>query len=609
MHTLWRTVAVILAIVGPTRPAVAQIDLTGMWAPIFHEDQVERIPGPDVGDYAGLPINAAARLRADSWDASLLTLPEHQCKPHPSTYGFRGVGNLRISAEIDDATQRIVRLRTHIQWQEQQRDIWMDGRPHPPDYAAHTWQGFSTGRWEGNVLVVRTTHLKAGWVRRNGVALSDRATMTERFIRHGNYLTHVYMIEDPVYLAEPLVRTNGFQITPNPEMQPYPCYPTVEVPREKGEVPHHLPGTNPFLEEYAARHGLPVAAARGGPETALPEFTRRPPPSPAGPSGAPPGTAGAPAPRAAVPRAAADGEIHSLHVQGNVWMLVGPGGNAAVQIGDDGVLVVDTMTEAAADGLIAEIRRLAGDKPIRWIVNTHAHPDHTGGNLKVAEAGESIIAGNFAGQAGQAASDYAQIVAHENVLSRMSSTEGGGPPAPTMAQPSETFFVPEFEMYFNGEAIQLTHVPGAHSDGDVIVFFRKSDVIVAGDLFVTTSFPVVNRREGGTIDGVIAGLNRILDLTVPAEKQEGGTYVIPGHGRLADEADVVEYRDMTTILRDRLRDAIAKGMSLEQVKAAGLARDYDGRYGASGGAWTTDAFVEAAYEGLKGSTPAASRGE
>lgn len=252
--------------------AAAQIDLTGMWAPIFHEDQVERVPGPEIGDYAGLPITEALRFKADSWDASLLTLPEHQCKPHPSIYGFRGVGNLRITADVDDATQRIVKINTHIQWQEQKREIWLDGRPHPPDYAAHTWQGFSTGHWEGDVLVVRTTHLKAGWIRRNGLTLSDKTTMTERFIRHGNYLTHVSIIEDPIYLAEPLVRTNGFQLISNPVMQPYPCYPAVEVPRELGEVPHHLPGRNPFLEEYARKHHLPLEAVRGGPETALPEF-------------------------------------------------------------------------------------------------------------------------------------------------------------------------------------------------------------------------------------------------------------------------------------------------------------------------------------------------
>jgi cyclase len=589
-----RCVVLALAALAVAAPSSAQIDLTGMWAPLFHEDRDERIPGPEVGDYAGMPINDALRMRADTWDASLLTLPEHQCKPHPSTYGFRGVGNLRITADIDDPTQRTIKLNTHIQWQEQRREIWMDGRPHPPEYAAHTWQGFSTGRWEGNVLVVRTTHLKAGWIRRNGLVLSDRATMTERFIRHGNYLTHVYIIEDPVYLTEPLIRTNGFQWTPNPAMQPYPCYPTVEVPREKGEVPHHLPGANPFLEEYAKKNKLPQAAMRGGIETALPEFMRNPEPRTPNPEPRT-GTANTnpePGTRNVEPAA-----VRSMHVQGNVWMLVGPASNAAVQIGEDGVLVVDTMRDSDADAMVAEIRRLAGSKPIRWIINTHAHADHVGGNLKVAEAGESIIAGNFVGQAGAESANYAQIISHENVEMQMAKAQ---PAVPVHAMPTDTFFVNEFELFFNGEAVQLIHVPNAHTDGDVMVFFRKSDVLVAGDLLVTTAFPIVSAQPRGNLAGVIAALNSMLDITVPAEKQEGGTYVIPGHGRLTDEADIVEIRDMTTVIRDRMQDAVKKGMTLAQVRAARLVRDYEGRWGAASGAWTTDNFVEAAYRAAGG---------
>jgi len=268
-------IAAILALFGTPGRAFAQIDLSGVWAPIFHEDQPERVPGPDIGDYAGLPINDAARFKADTWDASLLTLPEHQCKPHPSTYGFRGVGNLRISSDFDDATQRLVKINTQIQWMEQKRDIWMDGRPHPADYVAHTWQGFSTGRWEGPVLVVQTTHLKTGWMRRNGLALSDRATMEERFIRHGDLLTHVYMISDPVYLTEPLIKTNGFRLTANGVVDPYPCESVDEVVREKGVVPSHLPGTNQASEEFAAKHHLSIEGVRGGAETALPEFAKR----------------------------------------------------------------------------------------------------------------------------------------------------------------------------------------------------------------------------------------------------------------------------------------------------------------------------------------------
>jgi glyoxylase-like metal-dependent hydrolase (beta-lactamase superfamily II) len=278
-------------------------------------------------------------------------------------------------------------------------------------------------------------------------------------------------------------------------------------------------------------------------------------------------------------------------------MVIGPASNAAVQIGDEGVLVVDTLREADAEAMVAEIRTLAGNKPIRWVINTHAHADHTGGNLRVAEAGESIIAGNFVGQAGAESANYAQIIAHENVELHLGKVQ---PPVPVHAMPTDTFFVNEFEIFFNGEAVQLIHVPGSHTDGDVMVFFRKSDVLVAGDMLVTTAFPMVSREPQGSYTGLIAALNRIIDITVPAEKQEGGTYVIPGHGRLTDEADVVEIRDMATIIRDRVQDAVKKGMTLAQVKAAGLVRDYEGRYGATQGIWSTDAFVEAVYRAAGG---------
>jgi len=289
-------------------------------------------------------------------------------------------------------------------------------------------------------------------------------------------------------------------------------------------------------------------------------------------------------------------EFHSFHVQGNVWMLVGGPFNAAVSIGNDGVLVVDTMVEPLADRFIAEVKKIAGDKPIRHIINTHFHPDHTGGNAKVTRAGQSIVAGNFAAQVGQDAANQANILAHENAQLRMMSDLK--PPPPFIAMPTDTFFTESKDLYFNGEAVQILHQPSAHTDGDVIVHFRKSDVIVAGDVYINTTFPIVQIDHGGSFQGVIDALNRIIDITVPAEKQEGGTYVIPGHGRLADEADVVEYRDMNTIIRERLADAIKKGMTLEQVKAARLLRDYEGRYGASSGFWTTDNFIEAVYRSL-----------
>jgi len=289
--------------------------------------------------------------------------------------------------------------------------------------------------------------------------------------------------------------------------------------------------------------------------------------------------------------------VKSLHVQGNVWMLVGPVSNAVAQIGDDGVLVVDTMMEENADAMVAEIKRIAPGKIIRWVINTHFHPDHTGGNVKVAAAGRTIVAGNFAGQV--AADSPATIIAHENTLNRMSAPTGKQASRPTAAWPSDTFFDNEKDIYFNGEGIQIIHIPSAHTDGDVMVYFRKSDVIAAGDLFVTTTFPIVDMASGGNYKGSLDALNRMIDICIPRDKEEGGTFVVPGHGRLTDEADVVDYRDNMTIVKDRFGDAIKKGQTLDQVKAARLARDYEGRYGAKTGFWTTDAFVEAVYNSLK----------
>jgi len=296
-------------------------------------------------------------------------------------------------------------------------------------------------------------------------------------------------------------------------------------------------------------------------------------------------------------------DIKSVHVQGNVWMLVGPVSNAVIQIGDDGVLVVDTMMEQNADAMVAEIKRLAGpDKIIRYVINTHVHLDHTGGNEKVAGAGRTIVAGNFAGQV--AADSPATIIAHENVLNRMSAPTGKQSSRPTAAWPNDTFFDDEKDIFFNGEGIQLIHIPAAHTDGDVMVYFRKSDVIAAGDLYVNTTFPIVMTAEGGNYKGSLAALNRMIDIAIPRDKEEGGTWIVPGHGRLADEADVVDYRDMATVIHDRFADAIKKGMTLEQVKNAKLVQDY-GRWASDTGFWTTDKFVEAVYTSLKPEPPKA----
>ena len=285
--------------------------------------------------------------------------------------------------------------------------------------------------------------------------------------------------------------------------------------------------------------------------------------------------------------------VKSLHVQGNVWMLVGPVSNAVAQIGDDGVLLVDSGTTESATRVIATIRSLT-DKPIRYIINTSADPDHVGGNDAIGKLGSTIAGGNVGAGAGVGAG----IIAHENVLNRMSAPTGKSAPYPTTAWPTDTFVSKQKELYFNGEAIQTIYKPG-HTDGDSIVYFRRSDVLVAGDSFLTTTFPVIDQSRGGNIKGVLASLNDMLDIAIPKAMQEGGTYIIPGHGRLTDEADLLEYRDMITIIRDRVQDGVKRGQTLDQVKAGKPTLDYDARWGSTSGAWTTDMFLDAVYKDLK----------
>ena len=274
-------------------------------------------------------------------------------------------------------------------------------------------------------------------------------------------------------------------------------------------------------------------------------------------------------------------------VQGNVHVLMGDGGNITVQTGKDGVMLVDTGFAPLAPKAMAEIRMLS-DGPIRWIVNTHVHTDHTGGNAEMAKLG---MTGESIGPP--------RIVAQSNVLNRMSAPPSGNQPKiPEAAWPNDEYFLPSKDFFFNGEAVVVYHVPAAHTDGDSLVFFRRSDVLSTGDVFTPANYPIIDVARGGSVQGEIAALNRIIDITVPAKYQEGGTMVIPGHGRLCDEADVVEYRNMLTVIRDRFRDMIHKGMTLEQVKAAKPTLDYDTQYGATTGFWTTDMFVDAVYKSL-----------
>ena len=432
-----------------------------------------------------------------------------------------------------------------------------------------------------------TSHLKVGWLQRNGVAHSDRATMTERFIRHGNHLTVVTIVDDPIYLEEPFIRTTNWVLNPDQEVRRTQFDVVDEVAgRRKGEVPHYLPGSPDAtrkLTEFSSKYKLPAEARAAAPR----RRTRR-----ARVHVGTPARQSDVSGLAAIPTRLA--QSRPCTFRATCYMLVGAGGNIIVQAGEEGVLVIDTGTGARGADVLAAIRQIS-DKPIRIVINTHVHADHTGANETIAAAGRAL-GGNAPGNSGLAL-ENARVLAHENVLKRMSAPSGEPSPRPFAAWPTETFFGEDKELFFNDEAIQLIHQPG-HTDGDVLVFFRRSDVVASGDLFSTTTYPVIDAQSGGSVQGVIDGLNRLLDITIPKDKEEGGTYVIPGHGRLADEADVVEYRDMVTIVRDRIQDLVAKGKTLAEVKAARPTLDYDGRYGAAAGPWTTDMFIESVYREL-----------
>jgi cyclase len=296
--------------------------------------------------------------------------------------------------------------------------------------------------------------------------------------------------------------------------------------------------------------------------------------------------------------ASGNNDIEVLQVRPNFYLIAGAGGNIGVQLGDNGVVLVDTGSVQASKPVLAEIKRLT-EKPIRFIINTSADSDHVGGNENLSKAGRSLIpAGGFitADNGGAAA-----ILAQDNVLYRMSAPTGKKSPYPTAAQPSETYTSDKHDVFLNGDGIQTMYQPAAHSDGDSIVFFRRADVIMAGDILDLRQFPVVDVDRGGSIQGEIDALNRLLDMTVaevPLGWQQGGTIVVPGHGRLCDQADLLEYRDMVTIVRDVIANFIKTGMSLDQIQEADPTKEYRPRYGSESGAWTTKMFVEAVYKSL-----------
>ena len=288
-----------------------------------------------------------------------------------------------------------------------------------------------------------------------------------------------------------------------------------------------------------------------------------------------------------------DGNVEVIPVQGNVHLVAGSGANMTMLVDPDGLLVVDTSVAAMSEKVLAAIKTLS-DTPIRHIINTSADEHHTGGNENLSNAGRNISAG-VGGQGGRepARLEGAPVIAHEEVLHRMSGLKGEPARMPYGVWPHDTFYTNRKQLYFAGEVVEILHMPAAHTDGDVIVWFRKSDVVATGDVFSTVTYPMIDRRRGGSIQGTLDALNQILDITFPAFNNQGGTLVVPGHGRISNESDVAEYRDMTTIIRDRIQLMIDKKMTLAQIKAAGPTKDYDGVY--STPAWTGEMLIEAIH--------------
>jgi cyclase len=584
-------------------PAAPAIDISGWWFPSRQQDAGLGTAAGALVDYGGLPINEAARVYALSWEASRMTVRQQQCAGYVVPYWFVAPGNYRFWEERDPDTQRLIAIKMYAQVTEGNRTIWMDGRHHPPPYAQHTFTGFSTGKYEGNALTVYTTHLKRGWIRANGVAQSDQATLVEHFIRHGDRITYFSVTTDPVYLAEPLMKSSDLlRNARDPNSWLYACDDGEQIlGRPNDQVPNYLFGKNPFLREYSEKNKVPFLGALGGAETVYPEFIAKlkDPAAMEAAAEAKLLPSGPQHTSRAVDPNPHDGEIHVLPVQGNIYMLVGDGGNIAVEIGDQGPLIVDSGAGQLSDKVIAAIRGLS-NKPIQFIVNTSFHADRTGGNVKVRAAGfDPSVVGSFFSNQFADAGRGATIIAHQNVQNRMSAPTGKTAPTPSEGWPSDTFLEGRRRFYHNNEAVEIFWEPNAITDGDSIVQFRRSDVIATGDIFTTTQYPFIDTKNGGSVQGEIDALNNILDKTVYKHDEEGGTLIVPGHGRLCDEYEVAEYRDMIAIVRDRVLALIKDGASLEQVKSARITADYDDRYGATSGPWTTGMFVEAVYTSLK----------
>jgi cyclase len=625
----------------PARPQNPP-DITGEWRLESDEDPgaVGGLGQPPLGDYLGIPFNDAGRLRAETSAESIWGTPEYQCRPHSAPHQWRGLGGARILKEQDPLTREVkayhVQFMRSLDW-----PIFMDGRPHPPAYAPHTWSGFSTGEWVGNTLKVTTTHLKDGYLRRGGPQTTDAYTMTDYITRHGDILVIITVIDDPIYQDEPYVQSTTYVYDTTSTVATETCNGSSFAENggtDRHHVPHFLPGQNTALTEWLKNEDwVPVEPARGGVKTIYPEYrsTLNGSVNAAGLKVPASRTALSPDKKIA-DQSPKDGQVHVLPVQGNIYMLVADGTNISASIGPQGVLLVNTGSAQMTEKLQAAVNQLAGavaaapttnncagpncpgiaygwsspfinpiigsptpPKPLRYIINTSDAAENIGGNEKFATSGFFPRGGGLGGATGVGRT--ASVVAHENVLNRMTASAGKPGAIPERAWPTDTYFDEFFKLpeYFNGEAVIVYHEPAANSDADSIVFFRHSEVISAGNIFSTVSYPVIDLEKGGSINGVINGLNHILDLAVAEYRSQGGTWIIPSHGRLSDTGDVASYRNMLVMIRDRVQDMVKKGMTIEQVKAARPTMDFDGRYGSNTGSWTTAMFVEVVYRSLK----------
>ena len=625
----------------PARPQNPP-DINGEWRLESDEDPgaLGGLGQPPLGDYLGIPFNDAGRLRAETSAESIWGTPEYQCRPHSAPHQWRGLGGARILKEQDPLTREVkayhIQFMRSLDW-----PVFMDGRPHPPAYAPHTWSGFSTGEWVGNTLKVTTTHLKDGFLRRGGPQTTDTYTMTDYITRHGDILVIITVIDDPIYQDEPYVQSTTYVYDTTSTVATETCNGSSFAENggtDRHHVPHFLPGQNTALTEWLKNEDwVPVEPTRGGVKTIYPEYRSTLNGSANAASLKVPSSRTAVSPdKKIADQSPKDGQVHVLPVQGNIYLLVADGTNITASIGPQGVLLVNTGSAQMTEKLQAAVNQLASavaaapttnncagpncpgisygwsspfintiigsptpPKPLRYIINTSDAAENIGGNEKFATSGFFPRGGGLGGATGVGRT--ASVVAHENVLNRMTASAGKPGAIPERAWPTDTYFDELFKLpeYFNGEAVIVYHEAAANTDADSIVFFRHSEVISAGNIFSTVSYPMIDLEKGGSINGIINGLNHILDLAVAEYRSQGGTWIIPSHGRLSDTGDVASYRNMLVMIRDRVQNMVKKGMTLEQVKAARPTMDFDGRYGSNTSSWTTAMFVEAVYRSLK----------